>query len=182
MKLIFIILASTLLMGLKTCYADICQHQFGSVNCGYGTVANITANGTAMLNSTTVTNQLSVNGELTATHASINNINCRGSCILSESTISGNAIINGMLNATNSYFSKLFTLNSNASILNASKTADIIITAFGKKESNYLCLENNTHTGSITFSADTGIVYESGDSTALNIINGKILRSACPKN
>lgn len=182
MKSIFFILAIISSMGLTPCYADVCQYKFGSVSCGYGTVENVTANGTAILNGTTVTNQLNVNGELTAIHASINNIHCSGSCILSESTFSSNTIISGILNATNSYFSQPLTLNSNASILNASKTADIIISIAGEKELNFLCLENNTHTGSITFSASTGIVYESGGSTALNVINGKIVQGSCPKN
>ena len=182
MKLIPIVLATTSLIGLTTCYADVCQYNFGSVNCGSGTVSNVTENGIATLNGTSITNQLTINGKLTATNASINTMNMSGSCVLNKTVVSGKATISGLLNATNSNFSQPLILNSNASILNASKTTDITVNIPNSTTLNSLCLENNTQTGSISFNAGTGIVYESGGSSALNIINGKIVQGPCPQN
>lgn len=182
MKLIRFILIATFLTGLTTCYADVCQYTSGSVKCGLGTIPNITANGLATLQGTTVTNQLTVNGSLTAINASINNLNTNGNNTINNTTVYGKAIITGLLNAENSNFSKTLTLNSNASILIASKTADIAINLSGSTRLSTLCLENNTHTGIITFNTGMGLIYESGGSSTTNVINGQIIQAPCPQN
>ena len=176
------VLATTLLIGVSTCYADVCQYGPGSVTCGAGTVATVTANGVATLNGTTITNQLTVDGHLTATSATINNMTTSGSCIMSKTTLSGTGIVSGLLNATNSTIRQTLTLNSTASILAASTTANIAVNVSGSTRLNSLCLENNTHTGTITFSNGTGTVYESGGSSATNVVNGQVIQGICPQN
>ena len=175
-------LAGALLIGLTSCYADVCQYGPGSVTCGAGTIANVTANGVATLNGTNVTNQLTVDGHLTATSATINNMTASGSCIINKTTVSGRGIVSGLLNATNSTIKQTLTINSNASILIASTTTNIAVNLSQSAGLKSICLENNTHTETITFNNGLGTVYESGGSSATNVVNGQVIQGLCPQN
>ena len=73
---------------LKSVHADgVCQQQYGSLNCGAGTVENCQGSGLVHLNGTTVTDTAALNGQVTISSARIHLLDSKGDLRVDQSQI-----------------------------------------------------------------------------------------------
>lgn len=168
---------------------NVCVYSPGNVVCGIGTVDNVSEQGSATLNGTTVTGSVAVNGTFRAESANINHgningsvfmnntaiqnsFNINGSTSINHSTFKGGFIINGLLTATKSTFNTL-EIGSSQTTFTDSRTKDIHVLRDNYREKVYLN-GNTIVDGNIVFDSGNGEVIENGGTVTGKVIGGKI--------
>ena len=123
-------------------YAN-CTKSFGSLHCGADTKENISFSGNVVLDGTTVTNKLVVNGQLHAVAANIGQADISGNSNLAQTVVSKQFNISGYLNALESNFVADLIANTNKLELNKTKAKNISVKS-NQGEKAIVVLNNST--------------------------------------
>ena len=116
------ILATLVLTGIiTTVNASTCSIVPGGVTCGHGSVDNLSGNGVASVNGTTILGETLVNGLLNAEDATFFSLEVSGSTKLVHCIINGEARIKGSLTATSTKFEQSLEVSSGETHLINSK-------------------------------------------------------------
>ncbi|NOQ36615.1 MAG: hypothetical protein GQ569_12090 [Methylococcaceae bacterium] len=169
--------------------------QYGLVNYDQQRHESLTIHCSAILNGTTVTKQLTVNGSLDANAVNLNELYVNGdvkavNSILNSAEINGKThfinsqiakklTVNGLLIAEGSHFASDIIVSSSKIVLSSSHIQNIIVNAINNcdndSEEQVIHLKNNTHLyGKIVFNCAKGKVLIDASS----IVDDKQIKGA----
>lgn len=158
---------------MSSVYASEVCHQFsGGVNCGKGTMENVSGNGIVKINGTTVTGATMANGSFSAMDADLFSLDINGSANLSGCLVHAQSSIKGTLTASSTTFDNGLTMYSSITKLIKSKVnGDLRIPHINQKKP-VVYLENGSEvTGNVIFDDAQGTVFVRGKSK----IGGKVV-------
>lgn len=164
------VLTGLMVVGFASVSAeDVCHYSNSwSATCGAGAVSELTVNGRAELNKTTVKGDAYVNGESSITAATVmGNLQVNGSTQLSQTTVMGESKINGRFTATDS---SLNTLKVNGAVsLRQTQVKGVShingsLTAVGSHLSKEMTIKSQSITLDSTTAQDIIVKQESDDS------------------
>lgn len=155
---------------------ETCHVKPGNVICNEGNVRTLSVNGQLLAKGTTVTNQLSVNGNLNAIHLTVRNLDVNGSAVLRNTTVLGHFTMRGGLEIVSSTVENPLNLYSDQAYFVDSTLADIRI--HKTSAANQLIhLNKNCHvTGSIVFDSGHGIVIAQKGAIIDKVVKGAQIR------
>jgi hypothetical protein len=163
---------STLLAILLT--STVYAHtSFGICNYSKENVSYVICYGPAVLNSTTVSNDVKVAGTLDADKTSAGTVTIEGSAYLRDSTIRGPLNIEGKLTAYGVKFQDNIFVSSAKVLLSRSIVSGSIIITSKSANPNLILQCHTTIANSVVFNGSKGLVQISDDS----VVQGKIVNA-----
>jgi hypothetical protein len=179
MKNLVLLLSSLLAPLNTTLHGGITMktlHQYSQIFEGES-VNSISANGSVLVNNSTVKDAITVNGALLAIGSTIGSMDVNGGVKIENSIIHGQTMINGALKAEETKFEGLLSIASEKTTLNNCELNNITIRKNGKNNPLQTVELNGKTTikGNIVFEVNGGVVVVTNEVILLGqVIRGQI--------